>query len=40
MVTHAEGDAAAARAQVMLGFLDLLMAKVIQRVRSDPDCKA
>jgi folate-binding Fe-S cluster repair protein YgfZ len=40
VVTHAEDDAAAGRAQVMLAFLHLLMAKPSQRVRSDPDCEA
>lgn len=40
VVTHAEDDAAGARAQVMLGFLDLLMAGPIQLHPSDLDWNA
>jgi len=40
VVTHVEGDAAAARAQVMLGFLDLLMALPLQLDRPDGDWDA
>jgi len=40
VVTHAEDDVPGARAQVMLGFLDLLMAEPIERDRSDLDWNA
>lgn len=40
VVTHADEDAAAVRAQVMLGFLDLLMALPLQLDRPDGDWDA